>query len=311
MLEIFRTTSDNKLEMVNDIQNGCWVNVIDPTTDEIERLSCHNIPVDFITDPLDVDERPRVEREDDGTVFVLLRIPYFVGENVDIPYSTIALGIIMTDSFVMTVCRRKNDLIEGMKTSKLRRFSTAKRNRFLLYILLNAASRFLGFLREIDHTVDRLEDQLEISLNNRDLLELVKYQKSLVYFSTALRTNELMMERLHRSNMFALYPDDEDLLEDVITEIKQAREMVSISLDILSSLTDSFATIISNNLNNVMKVLTSVTIVLSIPTIVTGFFGMNVALPFVNFGFAYWIIIGICLGLAGVTTLLFVWRKWF
>jgi magnesium transporter len=242
---------------------------------------------------------------------IILRIPYFEGNFVDVPYSTIALGILITDHFVVTVCRRKNELIEQLKQTKMRGFSTIKRVRFLLHILLSSANKYLNFLREIDNTVDRLEDKLQVSLNNKDLMELLKYQKSLVYFATALRTNELMMERLQRSQIFLTYPDDEELLEDVITEIKQAREMVSISSDILKSMTNSFASIISNNLNDVMKVLTSVTIVLSIPTIVTSFFGMNFSLPFEQFSFAYWIVIGICLGLAGVTTILFIWRKWF
>ncbi len=311
MLEIYRTNSENHLELLDDIVAGCWVNCIDPTTDEIERLTYHHIPLDFITDPLDIDERPRTEREDDGTVLVLLRIPYFEGALVDVPYSTIALGIVITDQFIVTICRRTNELIDRLKQSNIRGFSTAKRVRFLLHILLNSANKFLNYLREIDNTVDRLEDKLQVSLNNKDLLELLKYQKSMVYFATALRTNELMMERLQRSQIFRSYPDDEDLLEDVLTEIKQAREMVSISSDILKSMTESFASIISNNLNDVVKVLTSFTIILSIPTIVTGFFGMNFRLPFEQYPFAYWIVIGICLGLAGVTTILFVWRKWF
>ncbi|MAT45116.1 MAG: magnesium transporter [Anaerolineaceae bacterium] len=311
MLEIYRSNSENHLELLDDIVDGCWVNCIDPTTDEIERLTYHRIPLDFITDPLDVDERPRTEREDDGTVLIILRIPYFEGALVDVPYSTISLGIVITEHFVVTICRRKNELIERLKQTKMRGFSTSKRVRFLLHILLSSANKYLNYLHEIDNTVDRLEDKLQISLNNKDLLELLKYQKSLVYFATALRTNELMMERLQRSQIFLTYPDDEDLLEDVITEIKQAREMVSISSDILKSMTDSFASIISNNLNDVVKVLTSVTIILSIPTIVTSFFGMNFSLPFEQFDFAYWIVIGISIGLAAVTTILFVWRKWF
>lgn len=176
----------------------------------------------------------------------------------------------------MTICRWHNDIMQEFCSGRVRNLSTGKRNRLVLRILLATANKYLTYLREINKSVEVLEDRLQLSMQNNEVLEILKHQKSLVYFSTALKSNELMLERLQRSQLFKQYPEDEDLLEDVITENQQAIEMVNITVNILTSLVDAFSSIISNNLNVVMKFLTSITIVMSIPTIVTSFFGMNV-----------------------------------
>jgi magnesium transporter len=193
----------------------------------------------------------------------------------------------------------------------MRTLETAKRNRFILRLLLATANRYLSYLREIDKIVDTVEDRLQLSQRNRELLELLKYQKSLVYFTTALKTNELMMERLQRWQFFRMYAEDEDLLEDVLTENQQAIEMVNISTNILSSTMDAFASIISNNLNAVMKFLASATIVVNLPTIVFSFFGMNVNLPFAGFDYAHVIILGISIAISLVVIFMFIRRDWF
>ncbi len=310
MITIYRT-KENGLIQISDFEKGCWINLVDPTTDEIEKMVAQGIPQDFITYPLDMDERARTEREDDGTMLILIRIPYYMGPKVDIPYITIPLGIILTEDWVITVSRRSNELINELASGRVRGLSTAKRIRFVLKVLLNNANKFLGFLREINRTVEDLEDRLQQSMQNKEVLELLKYQKSLVYFTTALKTNELLLERLERTQLFRMYPDDEDLLEDVITENQQAIEMVNISSTILSSMMDAFASIISNNLNVVMKFLASVTILLSLPTIITSFYGMNVGLPMDDKWFAWMLILGVCLLLVGLTTIVFVRRNWF
>ena len=311
MLTIFRST-DLGLEQRDEITPGCWVSLIDPIVDEIEQITSLGIPMDFITSPLDIDERARTEREDDGTTLILIRIPYFQGTTVDVPYLTIPLAIIFNEQFIVTVCRRQNEIVQEFSNNKIRNLSTAKRNRFILKLLLATANKYLTFLRQINQRTEALEDQLQLSMQNKEVLELLKYQKSLVYFTTGLKTNEMLMERLQRSQLFRMFPDDEDLLEDVITENQQALEMVNISNNILSSMMDAFASIISNNLNVVMKFLASVTIILNIPTIVFAFWGMNVTpLPFQGSSFAYVIIIGISIGLIAATTFMFVKRKWF
>lgn len=310
MITIYRTI-DNRLETLNEVVDGAWINVIDPTSDEIEQLSFLGIPQDFITYPLDLDERARTEREDDGTLLIIIRIPFYQGQKVDVPYITIPLGVIVTQNLVITICRRQNDIIQDLASGRIRGFSTAKRNRFILRLLLSTATRFLTYLREINRTVEALEDSIQVSQQNKDMFELLKYQKSLVFFATALKTNELMLERLRRSQIFHQYPDDEDLLEDVITENQQAIEMVNISANILTSMADAFASIISNNLNVVMKFLASITIVMSIPTIVTSFYGMNVALPFQNTSWAPAFVVLVSVFLMALVIMVFSRRNWF
>ncbi len=310
MISIFKSTQ-NGLEQLSDFTTGCWVNVTDPTSDEIERLTSQGIPQDFITYPLDMDERARSEREDDGKMLILIRIPFFQGVNVDIPYITIPLGMILTDEMIVTVCRRQNDLMTEFAAGKIKNLSTSKRIRFVLRLLLHNAGKFLTHLRQINKMTEDLEDRLQQSMQNKEVLELLKYQKSLVYFTTALKANELLLERLQRSQLFRLYPDDEDLLDDVITENQQAIEMVNISSSILTSMMDAFASIISNNLNVVMKFLASITILVSLPTIITGYYGMNVDLPLGGWQHAWVMILGMILLVVGVVAWIFFRRRWF
>lgn len=290
---------------------GCWINLIDPTTDEIDSIKAMGIPSDFLTYALDLDERPRTEKEDDGTTLIMLRIPFFQGEKLDVPYTSIPLGIILTDTMIITVCKKNNVIIDELLRTKTKGVSTSKRVRLVLRILLLTANQFLAYLREINHTVEIVEDKLQASMRNNEVMELLKYQKSLVYFTTALRSNELMMERLQKTPLFHKYPEDEDLLEDVLTENQQAIEMVAIAGNILSSMMDAFASIISNNLNVVMKFLASMTIILSIPTIITSYFGMNVALPMQNNTMAFLWIILIFLLLSMATIFIFIRKDWF
>ncbi len=311
MISIYKTTV-NGLETLPELENNCWINVIDPTPPEIEYLSNMGLPKDFITSPLDIDERARTEREDEGITFILIRVPIFQGAQEDVPYITMPLGIISNNRFIVTICRKPNEVIQEFASGRMRNLETNKRNRFVLRLLLSTANRFLGYLREINRIVDLIEDRLQRSQRNRELLELLKYQKSLVYFTTALKSNELMMERLQRWQFFRMYEDDMDLLEDVITENQQAIEMTNISTNILSSTMDAFASIISNNLNVVMKFLASATIMVNLPAIVFGFFGMNVPLPFQNLGgYAYLLVLGISLAIVVLVVFIFVRRDWF
>ncbi len=310
MISIYKST-ENGLESIQEIVNGCWINLIDPTPGEIEKVTALGIPQDFITYPLDVDERSRTEREDDGKILIVIKVPVYLGPSVDVPYTTIPMGFVLTDKVLVTVCRHRHDILEEFSSGRVRGLSTAKRNRFILKVLLYTANKYLAYLRDINRTVDALEDKAQVSMKNKEVYELLKFQKSMVYFTTALKSNELVFERLYRSQLFKMYPDDEDLLEDVITENQQAIEMVNISNNILSSMMDAFASIISNNLNVVMKFLASVTIIMSIPTIVTSFFGMNVNLPFETLDLAWIIVIGISLGVGALVTWIFMRRDWF
>jgi magnesium transporter len=308
MIEYFKTTEVG-LERADQIIKGCWIHVVDPTPAERSEIEALGVPAEFVTYPLDLDERARLEREN-GETLLLLRVPHFQGQASDIPYITVPLGIVIDSQWIMTICRHDTELMQQIAAGRLRGLSTGKRNRFILHLLLAVAAKYLSYLREINRAVDMLEDQLQASLRNRELLGLLKYQKSLVYFTTALRANQLMMERLQRSQFFKTYPDDEDLLEDVITENQQAIEMTNIASNILSSMMDAFASIISNNMNVVIKFLTAITIVLTLPTVITSFYGMNVNLPLAEWSYTAWLILGASLTLALVVAWILVRRDW-
>jgi magnesium transporter len=303
----FYKSIEHELRTIPDPVVGSWLNVIQPTPEEIARLIELGIPQDYITYSLDIDERARTERED-GELLILLRVSLFEGESADIPYITIPLGIILTDHYIVTICRQENEVVQEMM--RLKDLSTAKRNRFVLRLLLRAATRYLTHLRQITKSVDALEDQLQLSTRNKEVLELLKYQKSLTLFTTALKSHELLMKRLQQSQMFRTYEEDEDLLEDVLTETQQAIEMTNISSNILSSMMDAFASIISNNLNTVMKFLASITIIVSIPTLVASFFGMNVQLPMQDHTLAFIGIVFLAAALIIVVGIIFWRRDW-
>ena len=312
MLTIYKTTEQG-LQQVEQPTKGCWINAVGPSPEEINQLVEWGFDPDLITYSLDLDEMAHLEKdEDDGYTFVLVRIPYYQGDLSDIPFSTAPLGIIiLKGELVATICRFDSDIVRVLGNSKYRGLRTGKRYRFVLYALLETATRFLSNLREINKTVEILEDKLQKSTRNHELLELLKYQKSLTYFISSLRSNELMLERLHRAKMFNQYEDDQELLEDVMTENQQALQMTRIASDILSSMMDAFASIISNNVNTVMKVLTALTIILSLPTMITSFYGMNVGLPLGGHPLAYLFILIVSLVLVGITILIFAKLDWF
>jgi magnesium transporter len=305
MITIYRGTGPD-IEIVEQPSSGCWINVIDPLSEETARLAqTLSIPQDFFTYPLDMDERARIEKEN-GATLIVLRVPWFQGQASDVPYLTAPLGIVLGDSFIATVSKIETGVVQALIGA--RELSTAKRNRFLLRVLRITANLYLQDLRKIDSTVDVLEDRLQHSLRNRELRELLKYQKSLVYFTTALKSNELILRNLEKSQMFQKYPDDLDLLEDVLTEVQQAIEMTNISSNILSQMMDAFASIISNNVNSVMKFLASVTIILSLPTMIASFYGMNVPIHLSEQSWAFPLIVATSLLVCGIVGVLF-WRK--
>jgi magnesium transporter len=308
MLCIYKTT-ENGLEKIDTMANGAWVHVVGPTHDEVEKLVNWGMEMDYINYSLDQDEMPRMERDEDYT-FILLRIPIQQPES-DIPYNTVPLGIMILGNKIITVCRYDSDIFKSLSNGKYKQLKTGKRYRLALYIFLETAIRYLNLLREINRATELVEDRLQKSTQNRELLELLKYQKSLTFFATALRSNEVMMERVQKTQLFNYYEEDQDLLEDVLTENQQAIQMTSINTEILSSMMDAFASIISNNLNVVMKALAALTIVLNVPTIIASFYGMNVALPGEGHPLAFLTVFGLALGLTALATFIFYKRNWF
>lgn len=309
MINIYKT-NNNILAEIQEPSMGSWISAINPTPAEIDELVGLGLPRDYLTYPLDMDERARTEREN-RELLIVLRVPYYLGPEADFPYGTMPLGIILSHDCTVTVSKEPNDIINAFTSGRIRSFSTSKTNRFILHILLRTADRYLSFLREINKDVDVLEDKLQLSTRNQELMELLKYQKSLTIFTTSLKSNELMMERLQRSRLFNMYPEDEDLLEDVLTENRQAIEMTNIAGSILSQMMDAFASIISNNLNSVMKILASITIVASLPTMVASFYGMNVDLPMASSPVAFMLILGLSLLFSVTAVVFFIKRGWF
>jgi magnesium transporter len=309
MLTVYKTTEQG-LEQLESVANGSWIKVVDPIAEEIQKLADWGVDADYINYSLDLDEMPRIERDDDYT-FILIRIPHRQPDN-DIPYTTIPLGILIKGNMIVTICRYEKDMFGVLANGKYRLLKTGKRYRFALYIFLETATRYLTHLREINRITEALEDQLQKSTRNREVLELLKYQKSLTYFATALRSNEVMMERVQRMQIFNYYEDDQELLEDVLTENQQAIQMTNIATELLSAMMDAFASIISNNLNAVMKILAALTIIIALPGTVGTFFGMNVPLPLSDTSpFSFLAIIGISIALSALATFIFYRRDWF
>ena len=309
MLTIYKS-AEGGIEELKSMENGTWVKAVDPSAEEIQQLVIWGVDVDYIHYSLDFDEMPRMERDDDYT-FILIRIPHRQPDN-DIPYITIPLGIFIKGNMIVTICRYEKEMFKVLANGKYRLLKTSKRYRFALYIFLETATRYLTHLREINRITEALEDQLQKSTRNREVLELLKYQKSLTYFSTALRSNEVMMERIQRTQIFNYYEEDQDLLEDVLTENQQAIQMTGIATELLSAMMDAFASIISNNLNAVMKILAALTIIIALPGTVGTFFGMNVHLPLSDSNpYSFLVILGISIALAAIATYIFYKRDWF
>lgn len=310
MIQIFKTMPNGKMVQQERISKGVWINAVSPNAEEIEQLVDWGAPEEAITYALDVDELARVERYD-GITYIILRVPYFQGDQEDVPYTSVPLGIITSAKWIMTVSKFNTESLRESKKNKEYPLHTRKHNTFILHILFNTAKLYLKYLTTINRLVDNLEERLTVSIDNKDLFRLLKYQKSLVYFSTALKTNEVMIERLQRMRLFNQFEEDQDLLDDVLTETMQALEMNNISSNILNQMMDAFASMISNNQNDVVKVLTSVTLVLGLPTLVASFYGMNVDLPFSGHPLAFWSTLALSFVLMLLAILIFRKRGWF
>ncbi len=308
MLEIFKTFENGELKKNDEFEKGCWINLFSPTLEELDRTEkALGILPNFIRDPLDDEEKPHIDVEDDQTLIVV-DIPYVYEEDGAQIYETMPMGIIVTEDNIVTVSFRKNEVVEIIKRNRIKDFSTYKRTRFAYQLLFVASKEFLRYLRLIDKKSYDAERTLRKSMRNKELFMLLQLEKSLVFFTTSLKSNELVMERLLRCKGLKKYEEDQDLLEDVIIENKQAIEMANIYSSILSGMMDAYASVISNNLNMVMKFLASVTIVLSIPTLIAAFWGMNVGVPWQGSGMGFVFVIAISLAATGVA-FLWLWKK--
>ena len=298
---MFRT-SDGAIHEIQEPQDGCWIALTNPTATEIFEISEQfQIEVDDLRAPLDEEERSRIEVEDTYTL-ILVEVPMIEERNDKDWYGTIPLGIIVTDKMIFTICLEDTQVLTRFMEGRVRNFFTYMKTRFILQILYRNASMYLRYLRIIDKKSEQVEEKLHLSTRNEELIELLELQKSLTYFITSLRSNEVVLEKLLKIDSIKKYPEDTDLLEDVITENKQAIEMAHVYTGILNSMMDTFSSVISNNVNGVMKFLTTITIVMAIPTMVFSAYGMNLNLSGIPFsvshdGFLIVILISLALSL--------------
>ena len=297
MIRIFKT-EDGAMHEKEEMQPGCWIALTNPTASEIIDIAdTYQIDPDHLRAPLDEEERSRIEVEDEYAL-ILVDIPSIEERNGKDWFVTIPLAIITTKDVLITVCLEETPVLTSFMDGRVRDFHTFMKTRFILQILYKNATQFLQYLRIIDKKSEVIERKLHQSQKNEELIELLELEKSLVYFTTSLRSNEVVLEKLLRIEKIKKYPEDTDLLEDVIVENKQAIEMANIYSGILSGTMDAFASVISNNLNIVMKFLATVTIVLSIPTMIASFYGMNVnshGMPFADSPYGFAIVLGLTL----------------
>lgn len=274
----FYTYTNGKMSLTDEYSVGCWVSVVSPTPQEIKELiEDYGIDSGFVKSSLDEEESSRIEREDDQTL-IIIDTPVSSTDKDDTKiFYTMPMGIIITETNVFTVSLNNAQILEEAVRGTIRNLRPEFKTRFVLQLLLRIAAMFLYYLKQIDKISSLAEQQLHNAMKNELLMQLLALEKSLVYFSTSLKANEATIEKIFRGRVMKLYDEDQDLLEDVLIEMKQAIEMANIYTGILSSMTGSFSSIISNNLNIVMWRLTIVTIIMQIPNMIFGFYGMNTA----------------------------------
>lgn len=276
MLKIYKTNTTGEIEKLKKIEPNSWINLSNPNSDEIkEVIEKTKIPESLILKVLDYEELPRIETEDKATLIVV-DVPYVEDKKSKNKYSTVPVGIITKGNYFLTVCLKETEIFNDFKHNKIKGVDTAKKTRFIIQLLLKIATFYIKYLNLINREIENKEKSLIKSTSNKELLNLMHIQKSLVYFVTSLKANDIILEKLSKGNIINMYEEDLDLLDDAMIESKQGIETANIYREILASMSDTYASIINNNLNGVMKFLAGITIVLSIPTMISSFMGMNV-----------------------------------
>ena len=280
MIQVYKSSKDIEpavTGLIGKPEDGAWVRLTAPSEEELTQVaaSC-NLPLQFLKAALDEEERPRIDTED-NVILIVLDIPTVADEDGIQTLTTIPLGIVISETMIVTVCSIASPVLDDFIAGKVRNFSTFKKTRFLFQIFYRNSSAYLTHLRQIERMISGIEIGLRRSMKNEELFRMMELEKSLIYFSTSLKSNEAVLERILKIKPLRMYEEDAEFLEDVIIENRQAMEMAQIYLHILNGMTGAFATIISNNLSIVLKFLTAITIIIAIPTMIASFYGMNVA----------------------------------
>ena len=321
MIEIFKTNSQNKLEVITEEMymapdfnpQHCWINLVNPSDKEVALISnMSGVDDDTLKAALDDEERSRIELEDEHAL-VLVDIPVIEEEDDYYSYFTIPLGTIVKDDLFITVCLKDTAVIRDFIRNRIKGFSTSMKSRFMFQILGNTAAKFLQYLKQIDKASQRIQNELRKTTRNKEILQMLDLQNSLVYFSTSLTGNDTVISKIQNAKgqlgkFLRIYEEDMDILEDVSIETKQAIEMCSIYRNILATTTDGYASVISNNANSVMKLLTSVTLVISIPTLIASIWGMNSWVPGQASKLGFFIVAGVS-ALATLLTVIILKKK--
>lgn len=299
LLSIYKTI-DQKVVELDEIQEDCWIHLCKPTEEELTRvMDTLHIDSDLLRAALDEEESSRIDILD-GQKLIIVDLPV-VERGESVSYSTLPLGIIVCRKYIITVCLKESPVIRDFQRGAVQNIYTQQKTNFLFKLLLRVANHYLISLKQIDKIYNSMEQQLYRSQRNRELLQLLNLEKSLVYFNTSLKANEVTLKKILRGRTITLYEEDQDLLEDVLIEVHQAIEMTNIYSSILTVMMDAFASVINNNLNVTMKTLTIFTVMLTVPNIVFGFYGMNVAgLPLDQFWWFPLVITTVLVGIVGL-----------
>ncbi len=289
----YRISDGSRLALVERPGKFAWIDVVDPNKDELATLERdYKVNSDHLTDIMDIDEQSRIEKEDEYTL-VICRLPVY-DARFEVCYFTVPCGVLLFPDRIITVCQYDNEVLDEIRNGRVKGLDLKNKSAFILHLFSRAAICYLRYLKDINRRTAVIEGELQRSVKNHELTQLLSIEKSLVYFTTSIKSNEILLEKFPTARAIRFSEDEAELLEDVLTDNKQAIEMSGIYSDILSGMMDAFASVISNNLNIVMKRLTVISIVLMIPTLVVSLFSMNVHVPFEDNRSAFIIILALC-----------------
>ncbi len=303
MQNFYITDKDGRVVESAKFKNKCWINLVNPTDDEVEDIcKVTNIPEDMLKAALDEEERARYE-VDEGNSMYIVDFPVMDDDDGVYSYNTIPIAVIYNEKCIVTISLRDCPIVKDFISGRVKGISFDKPIKFLLTFFLKNANKFLLYLKQIDRANMRVQASLRKSMKNKELIELMELENSLVYFKASLASNERVYNRLERNEQIKNNEDYQDLYDDVVVESKQALEMCNIYFDVLGGTMDAYASVISNNVNTVMKMLTIITMIFTIPTLIASLWGMNVSVPFENLGaWGFWIVCGIAVILTTIAS---------
>ncbi len=314
MMMVLQNTASGAFKQINDIKPNSWLHLVSPDQAEMNKVADQlSIPHEFLTDPLDMDEQPRIQTFGDKTLIVI-HVPYNQPEMTDlsenVKYRTIPFGIILTKDYSITVCRESVPFAEKLFKEHAYGLSTENQIRSTIMLISEASKAFVSIIAEMELEITKAEDELAKSYRNRELYTLLYLNDSLLYMTTSLKQMQFLMQKL-KSGHLPLAHEEGELLEDAIIELEQAYEMAGIDQSNLNNIMDAYGNIIQNNVNRVLKFLAAVTIILSVPTLIASIYGMNVPLPYQEEPHAFSILIVAMAVLSALFTYVFYKKRFF